>query len=87
MESHWIGIPQRKRDSAGSGVPRVASRRERGSLPYAPMRRAARYPSSSAIGTRSWPIESRSRTVTALSSSESKSTVTQNGVPISSWRR
>ncbi|MNY37311.1 hypothetical protein D3C86_1718660 [compost metagenome] len=30
---------------------------------------------------------SRSRTVTARSASESKSTVTQNGVPISSWRR
>ena len=32
-------------------------------------------------------IESRSRTVTAWSESESKSTVRQNGVPISSWRR
>ena len=38
-------------------------------------------------GTRSWVIESRSRTVTAPSSSESTSTVTHHGVPISSWRR
>jgi hypothetical protein len=30
----------------------------------------------------SWPIESRSRTVTAWSLRESKSTVTQYGVPI-----
>ena len=37
--------------------------------------------------TRSWLIESRSRTVTAWSSRVSKSTVTQYGVPISSWRR
>ena len=36
---------------------------------------------------RSCFIESRSRTVTASSVSVSKSTVTQNGVPISSWRR
>src|SRR5215813_4037536 len=43
--------------------------------------------SSSETATRSWPIESRSRTVTVLSSSDWKSTVTQNGVPISSWRR
>ena len=32
-------------------------------------------------------MESRSRIVTAPSVTESKSTVTQNGVPISSWRR
>ena len=38
-------------------------------------------------GTRSCAIESRSRTVTAPSSSESTSTVTHHGVPISSWRR
>ncbi len=38
-------------------------------------------------GTRSWAIESRSRTVTAMSSSDSTSTVTHHGVPISSWRR
>ena len=36
---------------------------------------------------RTWAIESRSRIVTCLSSRESKSIVTQNGVPISSWRR
>jgi len=38
-------------------------------------------------GTRSCAIESRSRTVTAPSSSESTSTVMHHGVPISSWRR
>ena len=38
-------------------------------------------------GTRSWVIVSRSRTVTAPSSSDSTSTVTHQGVPISSWRR
>ena len=37
--------------------------------------------------TRSCCIVSRSRTVTAWSSRVSKSTVTQYGVPISSWRR
>src|SRR5207244_9296790 len=42
---------------------------------------------SLSIETRSWAIESRSRTVTARSSMLSKSTVTQYGVPISSWRR
>ena len=49
--------------------------------------RAASQPSRSASAIRSCPIESRSRTVTASSSSDSKSTVMQNGVPISSWRR
>ena len=44
-------------------------------------------PASSDSGTRSWDMESRSRMVAALSSSVSKSTVTQSGVPISSWRR
>ena len=56
-------------------------------LGYAPFSRSARYSSICASGTRSCAIESRSRTVTALSSSESKSTVTHSGVPISSWRR
>jgi hypothetical protein len=37
--------------------------------------------------TRSWAIESRSRTVTVLSASVSESTVTPYGVPISSCRR
>jgi len=37
--------------------------------------------------TRSWVIESRSRIVTLPSSSDSTSTVTHHGVPISSWRR
>ena len=39
------------------------------------------------IGTRSWVIASRSRIVAAPSSSDSTSTVTHHGVPISSWRR
>ena len=37
--------------------------------------------------TLSWAIVSRSRTVTFLSSNESKSNVTQYGVPQASWRR
>ena len=41
--------------------------------------RSWRSASSLSIGTRSWLIESRSRTVTARSSRVSKSTVTQNG--------
>ena len=49
--------------------------------------RSSRYPTSRSSPTRSWVMVSRSRTVTARSVSESKSTVTQNGVPISSWRR
>src|SRR5699024_6072086 len=51
---------------------------------YAPRSRSARYVYSSARGMRTCSIVSRSRTVTALSSRESKSMVTQNGVPISS---
>ena len=39
------------------------------------------------MGTRTCSMLSRSRMVTAWSSSVSKSTVTQSGVPISSWRR
>jgi Fic family protein len=49
--------------------------------------RAASTSASSSIATRSWPSESRSRTVTVRSSSVWWSTVTQYGVPISSWRR
>ena len=41
----------------------------------------------SLIGTRTCSVVSRSRTVTASSSRESKSTVTHQGVPTSSWRR
>src|SRR6266542_3585537 len=43
-------------------------------------RRSSRWATSLSIGTRSWVIESRSRTVTARSSRVSKSTVTQSGV-------
>lgn len=50
-------------------------------------RRAARWPGSSSIATRSWASESRSRTVTVRSASDSWSIVTHHGVPISSWRR
>ena len=42
---------------------------------------------SSAIGTLFCSMVSRSRMVTQLSFSESWSTVTQNGVPMASWRR
>ena len=49
--------------------------------------RLARWSTRPSIGTLSWAIESRSRTVTARSSRVSKSMVTQYGVPISSWRR
>ena len=42
---------------------------------------------SSSTLRRTWVIASRSRTVTVPSSTVSKSTVTQKGVPISSWRR
>ena len=49
--------------------------------------RLPRWSTSEAIGTRSWPMVSRSRTVTQRSSMDSKSTVTHSGVPISSWRR
>ena len=38
-------------------------------------------------GTRSWVIDRGRGSVTAPSSSESTSTVTHHGVPISSWRR
>ena len=49
--------------------------------------RAASVSGSSSIATRSCASVSRSRTVTVRSSSVWWSTVTQNGVPISSWRR
>jgi len=42
---------------------------------------------NSAALIRTWSVLSRFLIVTALSSIESKSTVTQYGVPISSWRR
>ena len=42
---------------------------------------------SSAIGTRVCSMVSRSRTVTQLSVIVSLSMVTQNGVPMASWRR
>lgn len=77
-----IGRPERRPERAR---PRTTPLLQLWSCPgYAPMRREARKPSSSASGTRTCSMLSRSRTVTALSSSESKSTVMQNGVPISS---
>src|ERR1022692_3713500 len=42
---------------------------------------------SPSMGARTCSVLSRSRTVTAPSSSVSKSTVTHQGVPTSSWRR
>ncbi len=76
----WPGSPGRCRcapdpRSAGPRYGRTAAIRSRMSCLT---------PSS---GTRSWVIVSRSRTVTAPSSSESTSTVTHHGVPISSCRR
>ncbi len=52
-----------------------------------PASRSATYDEIWSSPTRSCFIVSRSRTVAALSSRLSKSTVTQYGVPISSWRR
>src|SRR5918996_1156579 len=52
----------------------------------ASIRRSSSSPSS-AIGTRSCSSVSRSRRVTVESSVDWPSTVTPNGVPISSWRR
>ena len=54
---------------------------------YSPPVRRRSSATRSAIGTRTCSVVSRSRTVTASSSRESKSTVTHHGVPISSWRR
>ena len=42
---------------------------------------------SSAAATRRWAIVSRSRMVTVPSSRDWWSMVTQNGVPMASWRR
>ena len=53
-------------------------------VPQAPTKRSAKYDVMPSRLIRSCFIESRSRTVTAWSSSVSKSTVTQYGVPISS---
>ena len=52
-----------------------------------PISRAARYACTWSSATRSCVIESRSRIVTDWSAAVSKSTVRQNGVPISSCRR
>ena len=75
------------RPAPGSGRPRPAH--------AVPPRSSAKAVSSSAIGTRIWPIESRSRIVTrpspaspfSVSPTVCTSTVTQYGVPTSSWRR
>ena len=89
--------PLRARASGGRAAVRAqpdddrVERRGHATRPE-PIRRAAESRSrisrfTPSIGTRSWVIESRSRTVTAPSSSDSTSTVTHHGVPISSWRR
>src|SRR6266700_118352 len=54
---------------------------------YFQVTRSCRYIGNSSMATRTCVMPSRSRTVTVLSSSVWKSTVTQKGVPISSWRR
>lgn len=95
------GGPERRRRrcrsgadaGAGAGAAPAPDRAVRGRVRprpgggYAPSSCSARYARSPASGMRCWAMVSRSRTVTASSSSESKSTVTQNGVPISSCRR
>ena len=75
--------PRRRRHRAVSSSrrPSAISRSQERS------RRACRSSSTSSSGTRACSMVSRSRTVTAWSSSESKSTVTHSGVPTSSWRR
>ncbi len=71
-----------RRPAGGPGADRRAQVPQGGLRPLysSPVRRRSS-PSSSAMGTRTWSVVSRSRTVTALSSSESKSTVTHHGVP------
>ena len=79
------------RDLAGVKPARDGGRLARASGQALPSRAASSRSRISRVtpstGIRSWAIESRSRTVTAPSSSESTSTVTHHGVPISSWRR
>ena len=89
----WTGTRWRLRRPGWRSRPTGAARAAdavRRSLPY-PARAASSRSRISRVtpstGTRSCVIESRSRTVTAPSSSESTSTVTHHGVPISSWRR
>ena len=62
-------------------------RRDGASSSDAPRRAGDLVERGRSMGTRTCSVESRSRMVTALSSSDSKSTVTASGVPISSWRR
>ena len=64
---------------------RRSGRRQRRAV--ASFRRSTSNWRTPAIGTRTCSSESRSRTVTASSSSDSWSTVIAHGVPISSWRR
>ena len=68
----------------GPGTPGRGDRSGRGQAASIRWRSSATSPST---GTRTCSVVSRSRTVTAPSSSESKSTVTHHGVPTSSWRR
>ena len=83
-----LGVVQAVQPRSDRGRDLPGRRRHRGRATRARRRcrsRIARLTPS--IGTRSWVIESRSRIVTAPSSSDSTSTVTHHGVPISSWRR
>ena len=94
-EQNGCGYSQRQDD--GGQNRRNAPASPRGDVQGARMRMAvarqhptslpARHPSTSEIGMRTCSIVSRSRMVTERSSRESKSTVMQKGVPISSWRR
>ena len=77
-------------DGAGSeqhGRRECGGRREMETAPQHPTRRSAKYDVTWSREMRSCFMVSRSRMVTAWSSRVSKSTVTQYGVPTSSWRR
>jgi len=81
-EQHWC-LP----GSSSASRHRTRPRRPESSQARADASLSRRWPRIWSTDTRTCSIESRSRTVTAPSSSESTSTVTQYGVPISSWRR
>ena len=93
VDAHGLDTasPRTMASRAGPGPRTAPSQRRAGSTLRSPSSRyrppSSRYPTRRSRPTRSWVMVSRSRTVTARSPSESKSTVTQNGVPISSWRR
>lgn len=76
-----------KRPKAGYGPPKTTKPRTRPAATYPPCSFSRSASTSPAMGTRTCSMLSRSRMVTAWSSSVSKSIVTHSGVPISSCRR